>query len=472
MEHAAQTSCILCSLGCPFIIENRFGEAVGLEYARKDTVFGGKLCSKGNYALELINHPFRLIEPKADGKPVAWPAALEIAAREFSAAKSAGVIISGDVSVEDAVLASEFTRTCLAGGRLAAYFPTGDDEVCRSLIDTGVTGRVPAIEEIARSTCSIAVGDPFEIGPVIAGPVLGAKHARRGNTLAVISNGRTRTSRFATIHFSGPERQTLAGLLRCLVDESGNDGPGWMRVVREHISVPGDAAVANLAKTFMKAPSAVLILETQDPVTAALAGLAVRAAGDDRKLLPVFSYANTLGVSLALKEKEPVETLLAAAGRGEVDTLLVLGADIVRGGFGESMRKARASLRFLAVGAPFENDTTRMADLVFPTALWLEAEGTYNGKHLLSLVEAPGEAPSSGELMRRLAFTSGNILLAVPSEPAPGKGEPSAETVNMILTQIGKESPAPPVRSSTVRYGDGSLTDRMGWLNLVEVNGW
>jgi anaerobic selenocysteine-containing dehydrogenase len=215
-----------------------------------------------------------------------------------------------------------------------------------------------------------------------------------------------------------------------------------------------------------------MILETQDPVTASLAALVVRAAGGGRKLLPIFSYANAAGICRAVKDTEPVEILLAAAAQGEVDALLVLGGDPVRGGFGEDMRSARASVRFLAAGAPFENETTEMADLVLPTALWLEAEGTYNNVRLRPAVEPPGEALACGELLRRLAVEMGRPLPPAAVEPAGDEGEPSVGMVEKLAAYMVGEPLAPEVRSSTVRYGDGSLTDHMGWYTFSGVNGW
>ena len=56
MAEQHKSICLLCSIGCGCIIETHFDEAINLEYDLKDTVGRGKLCSKGNYILELINH--------------------------------------------------------------------------------------------------------------------------------------------------------------------------------------------------------------------------------------------------------------------------------------------------------------------------------------------------------------------------------------------------------------------------------
>ena len=96
-----------------------------------DTVFGGKLCGKGNFALEFINHPYRLIEPTADESPITWPAAIKNLSRELAAGESVGVIIGSQASLEDSVLATQFVKSCLPKGRIAFSLPTGDDAVHR-----------------------------------------------------------------------------------------------------------------------------------------------------------------------------------------------------------------------------------------------------------------------------------------------------------------------------------------------------
>ena len=59
-------------MGCGFIIETRFDEAVNLEYDSNDPVGKGALCAKGNYMLELLNHPMRFIEPRTEGRAIDW----------------------------------------------------------------------------------------------------------------------------------------------------------------------------------------------------------------------------------------------------------------------------------------------------------------------------------------------------------------------------------------------------------------
>jgi len=467
--------CLFCSIGCGFIIETLFDEAVNLEYDREDPAGRGCLCSKGNYILELLNHPSRLIEPQAKGKVLGWKDALARAARDLNkhAEKSSlGLILGGDASVEDVAIAKLFVEKCLKNKRLAVHFATGDDSVYRALAESSISNPPAKLDDIEKSGCTIAVGDPFEIGPVISGRVFEAKYAQRGNILAVVSKKPNRTSRFASVHLGGSERKTLAGLLRTVVDISGKSGPAWKEVVKKKYPATDDSAVSNLSNTFVNTPSAIMILETQDPVTAQLAALIVEAAGKDKRLYCMNTYGNVSDICDVIGGNGSVEDMIGAAGSGELKALIVLGADIIKGSSGDDVKSSLKKAEYLVAGAPFENETTGIADMILPTALWLETEGTFNGKKVSPVIEPPGGALSYGEIIRRLAEEMGHALPSVSVKPVLGRKEPTDELVTSLLKDIEKEAPEPFLRSSTIKYADGSLTDNMSWIKLQKRGAW
>lgn len=81
------TICPYCGVGCGFYIEVREGQAVGVEYMTDHPVCEGRLCSKGNAALEILNHPKRLTHPlkKANGQwqQITWQEALDTVAENL-----------------------------------------------------------------------------------------------------------------------------------------------------------------------------------------------------------------------------------------------------------------------------------------------------------------------------------------------------------------------------------------------------
>ncbi len=465
-----KNKCILCSLGCGFIIETVNDEAINLEYDTDDAVGGGALCSKGNYMLELINHPMRLTEPVTD-KALLWDTAFETIAeklKQYAGKSSVGLILEGDASIEDAVTAQNFAETCLGQDCFAVNFATNDDKVSRALANSAFPNPPSKLEDVEKSGCNIAVGDPFEVGPVMAGRILDAKYAHRDNIFGVISKEPNTTSKFAKNSFHGSERKILAGLLRVVADESGGDVPGWKQAVRREFDIPDDPSIINLGKKFVRTPSAVLILETQDPVTAQLASAVVAAAGGDKSLFCLNTYRNSTGICNILKRTSSPEDLIDRAEKGEIEAFIVLGANIVRDIPGRDVKSVLEKSGFLCAGAPFENETTRTADMVLPTALWLETEGTYNGGSLEPVVGLPGGALSYGEILRRLANKMGQTLPPVSPEKVSSSEEMNEDTIHILRKESETDAPEAIFRSTAISYADGSLTGNMSWIKFQE----
>ncbi|MBN1291151.1 MAG: molybdopterin-dependent oxidoreductase [Candidatus Latescibacteria bacterium] len=470
-----KSTCMLCSVGCEFIIETIDDEAVNLEYDKDNPVTGGVLCAKGNYMLELINHPLRLIEPQINGKVVDWNEAIRKTSDELLAHREksdAGIILAGDASVEDAKTAELFAETCLGTGRLAIYFATGDDTVQKALTMASIPNRAAGLNDIGKSTCTIAVGNPFEVGPVIAGKVLKARYARRGNIFGVISNKENMTSRFATIHHYGNERKLLSQLLRVVADRSEGDELGLKKLIKELIPATENPDVVKLGEAFVKSPSSVLILETQDPVKAQLASAVVSVAGADKRLFCVNTYGNAKGICEAVKSTVSVNEIITAVDHGVIKTLIVLGTDIVKGIPGRNIEAVLEKLDFLAVGAPFGNETKQSANVIFPTALWLETEGIYNGKHLQPVIDPPGAALPYGDILRQLAEAMGKALPQVTPEPVEAPQQLNEETLRVILKESMETVPEPAVQSTVTQFADGSLTSNIQWLQLQERDAW
>ena len=81
------TICPYCGVGCGFYVRVQDDRAVGLEYMTDHPVCNGRLCAKGNAALDIIHHSDRLKSPmkKSNGRweRVSWNEALDTVAREL-----------------------------------------------------------------------------------------------------------------------------------------------------------------------------------------------------------------------------------------------------------------------------------------------------------------------------------------------------------------------------------------------------
>jgi len=475
MKEQKKSECILCSVGCGLIMDTELGEPVNLEYDTGHPANEGTLCSKGNYLLELLNHPMRLTEPRTKGKTTCWKEALSVLAGKltpYAGSSSIGLVLDGDASVEDVITAQLFAEKCLGTENIAVYFATEDDRVYRALNRIGGSRMLAQPSDVVSSSCTIAVGDPFEVGPVVARKMLKAKYAQKRNVLAAVAGEINRTARFANVRITGNERAMLAALLRAVADKRSNGEPGWLRMVCDRYPVSRNPALEELGKRFVETAGSVLVLETQDPVVAQLAGAIVAAAGADKRIFPLYSYRNTGGICEVYDGRKSLDDITSAVEYGIIKILIVLGADIARGAAGSRIRSARNKLDYLVAGAPFENETTRIADMVLPTALWLECEGTYDGRLLNSVAEAPGGALCYGEILRRLVAVMGTSLPSEKPDVQARHEEDMGEILVALLEEIEKDVDRPQCRSTTLRYADGSITDNVSWIQLQERTSW
>ncbi|UCF91793.1 MAG: formate dehydrogenase subunit alpha [Desulfobacterales bacterium] len=83
------TVCPYCGVGCGFYLVVHEGGATGLEYRTDHPVNNGRLCAKGNAALEVLHHPDRLAYPmkKIRGRweRITWSEALNTVAAKLQA---------------------------------------------------------------------------------------------------------------------------------------------------------------------------------------------------------------------------------------------------------------------------------------------------------------------------------------------------------------------------------------------------
>jgi len=76
--------CPYCGVGCNLLVVAEGGKAVGIEYLNEAPVNEGALCPKGNAALDVLDHPDRLLYPRrrVNGRweRIGWDDALDLLA--------------------------------------------------------------------------------------------------------------------------------------------------------------------------------------------------------------------------------------------------------------------------------------------------------------------------------------------------------------------------------------------------------
>ncbi len=469
MVESRKNICLLCSLGCGLIVDLECDEPVNLEYDTENGVNRGKLCAKGNYILELLNDPLRLDVPKKDGKPIRWEQAADEVAdalRAVQGGKTAAVVLSGDASCEDVGLAFAFAADCTGAGKAAISLPTGDDKVVSALAETSGGVAQATLDDVENSVCTIAVGDPFARCPVIAGRVLAARNAARENSLNVVSRESNMTSRFAATHLLGPERDSMLDLVAAVVEARGGAKEKWLNQLVKGVDAGSDAQ--KLAKSFVESERAVVVLSTDDPVVAQLANALVKAAGDTKGLFALHDYGNARSIAEISSGDVSAEDVIKSAARGEIEVLLVLGADLVSSYPNLDVNGALSEVQLLVAGAPFPNKTTSLAGMVLPTALWIEQDGTFNGAQCQRVVAPPGGAMSYGDILKAVAKATGVELRAHEAPEALAEAALDEGKAAAIAKAAREEAVTSPVVSTATCFADGSLTDRVSWVKMVE----
>ena len=129
---------------------------------------------------------------------------------------------------------------------------------------------------------------------------------------------------------------------------------------------------------------------------------------------------------------------------------------------------ALSNVKMVVAGAPLPNETTALAHVVLPTALWIETDGTFNGGMTSAAIQPPGVALSYGDILR----TVGQAMDVDLRAPAPAKvlvEEPLDKGKAAAIARAAREEEAAPgIESTATRFADGSLTDRLSWVKMAE----
>jgi len=451
--------CTFCSLGCDVRLE----PAAHADLVRQEYVaggrFGGRLCAKGNYIADLVNHPGRLDEPRIEGDRTPLGEVLARVGEAMREREKVALVLSGDASVEEGTLAARFSADALAPERFAVAFPTGDGKVARALAACGAPAASP--DDLAEADCVVAVGRPFEVGPVAAGAVLNARHSERGCVLASIAEGDTLFGRFADERLGGTVRHGLVELVGALGARKGP--PDWARDIAKaakKAKTEADPKCARrIAAALKGADRPVFLLATGDPLAAGLASAACVLAGKGASLLALSSYPNAR--ELAELSTASVPDVIKAAREGRVTSLICLGVDLIEGYPHAGVAEALGRLEMLVVGAAFESEFTRRANVVLPVALAVERDGTFLGHRHEAAARPPGGAAGYGEILKTIAAAMGVTLGPAENEPGTTGGEatvePFGDAAGLIEEALSAEPPAV-VMSTAVDHAERSLT--------------
>jgi len=115
-----KTICAYCGVGCGFYLGVRGDRIVSVRGDRESPANRGRLCVKGRFGHDFVNHPDRLTTPlikkNGDFVEATWDEALDLVAERFSRVKrdEFATLASAKCTNEENYLVQKFTRAVMA----------------------------------------------------------------------------------------------------------------------------------------------------------------------------------------------------------------------------------------------------------------------------------------------------------------------------------------------------------------------
>jgi NADH-quinone oxidoreductase subunit G len=447
-----ESSCTSCSIGCRVAVQSSGDELVRYLGVDNDPVNWSWLCDKGRFDYQSVNSPERLsvhmVRKGDELVEVSWAEALATAAEGLERVKAAGaglaVIGGARLPNEDAYAWSKLARVAL-----------GTDNVDAQLGD-GLPAEL--VLGLPRATIDQAAAAPLVISlapdvkdelPIL---YLRLRHAAREDGLQIVELTPTDTGltpyAAATLRYTPGDVAALVGAIisNAPPEAVGGVSADGVAEVRAHLRRayteprrPGTPEGSPRVVVLLGRPS---LAETADGIAdaarrlASLPGVAVLSAlrrsnihgALDLGLAPGVLpgrvgldagrswFEHHWGTTLPAAPGLDTAGILAAAARGRIGGLVLLGAD-PETDFPDALAaiKGLSGARFIVAVDTFLTPSSRKADVVLPAATYAERRGTFTNlegriSHLGSIVTPPGVAWPDWTIAAELAWRLGTDL--------------------------------------------------------------
>jgi len=227
-----KTICPYCGVGCGIIMGVRGDRIVRSEGDRENPVNRGRLCVKGRFGHEFVNHPDRLSTPliKKNGSFVeaTWDEALDLIAEKFSLfhGEQFAALSSAKCTNEDNYVLQKFTRAVMGTNTIDHCARLCHAPSVAGLAQSFGSGAMTnSIGEISQAQCIFAIGtNTTSAHPVLAYEVKEA--VRRGAKLIVANPKRIDLCEFAHLFLQqkpGTDVALLMGMMKVIMDERLHD---------------------------------------------------------------------------------------------------------------------------------------------------------------------------------------------------------------------------------------------------------
>jgi len=231
------TICPYCGVGCQIVLQTRNNRLVKITGAPGLGVNHGRLCVKGHFGFDFINHPERLTQPliRRNGEltPATWEEALDFAAERLAQVKAdfgpdaIGGLSSAKCTNEENYVMQRFMRAAVGTNNI--------DHCARLCHASTVAGLARAfgsgamtnsIEDFEKADAIFVIGsNTTECHPVIGAAIKRAA-VQREVPLIVADPRAIELTEFATVHLCqkhGTDVALINGLIHVILQEGLED---------------------------------------------------------------------------------------------------------------------------------------------------------------------------------------------------------------------------------------------------------
>jgi NADH dehydrogenase/NADH:ubiquinone oxidoreductase subunit G len=385
--------CLLCGNGCDITVSTRDGRVQKINAGSAEGSVENYICAYGRFGFDCVEAETRVTSPmkRVDGelRETTWEDALGTVAGSLGkAGEDAGFISVAGIENEDALalmkFASEVVGTKNFDTTLSLY---ADADSMRNSASTGlddadlfvVAGLAPSQWERVLPALDAAL----------------RKGVQRGAKLIVINSEETRLGGAATVNLRGDEVSSLKALAKAAIEKG-------LKADKKLASAVADAKVSEEA-----GKAAELFAGARNPVIFASPALFDAASN--------LSLLKGGAIAVPLESNARGVALMGLATGGKSYKEMASGGTKVLYAVGEVPLSERPVTDFLVVQNSHMTPLARQADVVLPSASFLESAGTmidYLGrlKYLPRAIEPAGESLSHREIFIRLAKLMGATL--------------------------------------------------------------
>ncbi|WP_353952745.1 NADH-quinone oxidoreductase subunit G [Knoellia sp. S7-12] len=396
--------CEHCASGCSTRTDHRRGSVLRRMAANEPAVNEEWNCDKGRWAFQYATLPDRIELPlvREDGelRVASWREALEVAAAGLKAASSAGVLVGGRVSAEDAYAYGKFARTVLGTNdvdfRARPHSAEEAEFLASNVVLTAPQSGGVTYDDLENAKTVVLAGfEPEDESPIV---FLRLRKASRKNKTTVYAvspvatRGLTKVSGHLIATAPGTEPEVLEALGKGSASGAAGDGPDTVRAAAE--ALRGEGAIILVGERLATVPGALTAAARLAETTGARLAWIPRRAGE-RGALEAGAFPTLLPggrpvtdataraevasawgvVGLPDAAGRDAAAMLEGARTGKIGALVVGGVDPLDFGRADAIQAFEST--FVVSLEIRESAVTAVADVVLPVAAHAEKAGTF-----------------------------------------------------------------------------------------------